>query len=438
MIDFEAAVSGILTDAEVARLSAKTYSDVKDAQNHQYVDLVMEGGGMLGFALLGYTYALEKCGVRFWSIAGTSAGAITALFMAGLGKKQDPKSVKVAEHLNSIDTSSFLDGDGEVKKVIEGWQDGTLDFHKFLKCVCTSDSFSELLDGFSIIDRDWLAAYKANGLFKGDVFRLWVAKCLRTAEVPVNTLADLDALMTQQPPGLRLDPDPRRTADIKDLQSSLALVAAEVTTETIAIFPRMASLYWADPSTINPAEFVRASMGIPFFFEPYRVSKIPMAGQPINEAWKATGYEGKIPEEVAFVDGGIVSNFPIAVFHSKDQIPTHPTFGVKLDRDRTSPRKTSNPAEMAAAIFDCSRHSLDNDFLLKNPDYRHLVAFIDTLKINWLDFKMSPEDKTRLFVQGANEAVKFLDTFDWAKYKDLRESLLNLPSMPSSKQLVGT
>ncbi len=33
----------------------KEYSDIIDAGDHQYVDLVMEGGGVLGIALTGYT-----------------------------------------------------------------------------------------------------------------------------------------------------------------------------------------------------------------------------------------------------------------------------------------------------------------------------------------------------------------------------------------------
>ena len=34
---------------------------------------------MLGIALVGYTYALEKVGIRFRHVGGTSAGAIPAL-----------------------------------------------------------------------------------------------------------------------------------------------------------------------------------------------------------------------------------------------------------------------------------------------------------------------------------------------------------------------
>lgn len=53
----------------------KEFSDILDAEGNQYVDLVMEGGGMLGIALVGYTYVLEQAGIRFLGVGGTSAGS---------------------------------------------------------------------------------------------------------------------------------------------------------------------------------------------------------------------------------------------------------------------------------------------------------------------------------------------------------------------------
>ncbi len=50
-------------------------SDLRDEEGHQYIDLVQEGGGVLGIALVGFTYVIEKAGIRFLSLAGTSAGS---------------------------------------------------------------------------------------------------------------------------------------------------------------------------------------------------------------------------------------------------------------------------------------------------------------------------------------------------------------------------
>ena len=60
-------------------------SNIRDAAGNQYVDLVMEGGGTLGVALVGYLYILEQLDIRFLQLAGTSAGSIVAMLLAGGG-----------------------------------------------------------------------------------------------------------------------------------------------------------------------------------------------------------------------------------------------------------------------------------------------------------------------------------------------------------------
>ncbi len=85
-------------------------SDVSDAEGNQYVDLVQEGGGVWGIALLGYTYILEKAGVRFFSLAGTSAGAINTMLMATAGEKQAEKTETIIKHLLQLNMFSFVDG----------------------------------------------------------------------------------------------------------------------------------------------------------------------------------------------------------------------------------------------------------------------------------------------------------------------------------------
>ena len=57
-----------------ARILAHPVSDIRDRHGNQYVDLVMEGGGVLGVALAGYSYVLESAGLRFLGLGGTSAG----------------------------------------------------------------------------------------------------------------------------------------------------------------------------------------------------------------------------------------------------------------------------------------------------------------------------------------------------------------------------
>jgi predicted acylesterase/phospholipase RssA len=59
--------------------------------NIRLTHLVLQGGGTLGIAHLGFLYGLEQAGVRFVGTAGTSAGAIVALMLAAA--EAEPVSV---------------------------------------------------------------------------------------------------------------------------------------------------------------------------------------------------------------------------------------------------------------------------------------------------------------------------------------------------------
>src|SRR4051794_6331199 len=88
----------------------KQVSDVLDENDHQYVNLVQEGGGVLGVALVGYTYVLEKMGIRFMRLAGTSAGAINTSLLTVIGNKDSEKSEAVLEYLSKKNLFDFVDG----------------------------------------------------------------------------------------------------------------------------------------------------------------------------------------------------------------------------------------------------------------------------------------------------------------------------------------
>jgi NTE family protein len=257
------------------------------------------------------------------------------------------------------------------------------------------------------------------GLNPGEAFLDWLTACLSRAGV--STLADLERKLAAVPPSLRR----RDGTPLTDVErcGRLAMIAADVTTETKVELPKMASLYWADPANVNPACFARASMSIPLFFKPYRVGDCPQS-EGHRRAWKAlAGYEGALPREVYFIDGGIMSNFPINLFHQPHRVPSAPTFGAKIGIDRSRPAVIGSPAQLLGAIFDAARHTLDYDFIIQNPDYHHLVKMIDTGAHNWLDFALSAEAKVDLFAIGAEAAAQFLCGFDWEGYKKIRRDL---------------
>lgn len=112
-------IKKLVFQAEQLKLEGKIFSDVIDSEGNQYVDLVQEGGGVLGIALVGYTYILEKAGIRFYGLAGTSAGSINTLLMAGVGKPGEATSEKIIDIIGDKNFFDFVDGPDATKRMIQ-------------------------------------------------------------------------------------------------------------------------------------------------------------------------------------------------------------------------------------------------------------------------------------------------------------------------------
>lgn len=424
-------------------------SDVIDDEGNQYVDLVLEGGGMLGIALIGYTWALEQMGIRFLGIAGTSAGAINALLLAALDEPAKPKSSTLFNIMANKNFYDFVDGEKHARELIK------LAFDKK-----ASFRYVKMLWQLIKVRKHLCSNY---GLNKGDAILNWLHQLI--SDSGINTLYDLDLRLSTPPKGLRFR-DGTLFTDANHPSGRMVLVATDITTETRVEFPAMAKLYWADPQAVSPALFARASMAVPLFFEPLRVSNVP-TGERAKENWKElAGYGNQdptelIPEPAIFVDGGVVSNFPINVFHCLGRVPTRPTFGVKLKYDNRCKLDQQLPPygsrgitallPLLGTIFNSARNTLDYEFIKRNPDYNNLVAFIpctyknsegNVLTYKWLDFNMPETHKIGLFVQGACTAIDFVNNFSasyddfpskWEFYKALRKKALVLSKTRSTE-----
>ena len=407
---YEAEVLTLIEDLKEFH-GKKEYSDIIDDDGHQYVDLVMEGGGVLGIALVGYTYMLEAVGIRFLRIGGTSAGAINAALLASLGKPEQAKSEEILAHLVNVNMASFVDGDDDAKEFIQALLRGPEQFNVFQRLF---PSIYKITKGAQVLDN----LSNDLGLNPGKAFYKWIKRVLDK-----DGISSTDQLKKRikSPKNVRA----RQGRELRDGSTTarLALIAADITTETKVEFPKMASLYWKDEDAVHPAHYVRASMSVPIFFHPYRVKGIPQGDAARKNWWELARYKGNTPKECLFVDGGIMSNFPINLFHNIEFIPLAPTFGARLGTERMNPQQVDNPLQMVGAIFDAARHTLDFDFIQKNPDYQKLVTDIDTGDHHWLNFELSDEDKKDLFVRGAKAAYHFLRGFDWKNYKQIRAGI---------------
>ena len=395
---------GYTDRAKLLKEQGKKFSDILDDHGNQYVDLVQEGGGVLGIALVGYTYVLENAGVRFFSLAGTSAGAINTLMLAGLGKLEETKSERILELLSTKNLFDFVDGDTGVKSLIQGIIDGRGKAYLWFKGIQNLRKIIRLIN-------------EKLGINPGTDFEGWIRDNL--AKNHIKTTADLKMQRSIIP--TLYCRDGRST---EGLVPRLVMITADVTTQTKVQFPEMASLYWKDPDNVIPSIYLRASMSIPLFFYPVIIDNIPQ-GENAKKNWEDTvKFRGPIPPKVAFVDGGLLSNFPINVFHNTSIVPRLPTFGVRLSTFRDTYNKTNNFFQFAGSMIATMRHIYDFDFILRHPDYQHIICEIDAdVDFNWLDFNMPENVKIDLFNLGAKKAIEFLEKFDWEAYKEIRRKI---------------
>ena len=624
-------VEGLEKDLSDSKKKIKV-SDITDNQGHQYVNLVQQGGGVLGIALLGYTYVLERMGIRFLKLAGTSAGAINATMLATV-RPADSHTIKspiVLYYLAQKKLFSLVDGNDIAKWLLKT----AINYKDYITCLLNSALFtllsslgmiliSSLLlwndEGKSIVGvfigiilsfflavlifsrgqisngilKEYLLSpfflklfgivavvlgltwwltrlpydcgypvflglgpigllaiyaftlvfnhrylsfiqvvvsiiltvvlfngivnsyhytwnldyplwlYTENnpvmpyrylsiagislllfffliigsvsmfllgrfngshfGINPGNAFRAWIDDLMKNGEVHdpedttkalqikldsgrivdifnskngVHSLRDLE-LKLNQIPQLTYTPDPTSKFILADHNilsgldkydpddPSLAIITTEIVTENKIVFPKMWRLFYRDKDDLGPADFVRASMSIPFFFEAFRVTDIPKRSERPTEWMKYLRYDGNDIKDAVFVDGGSLSNFPINVFNpTKASTPRLPTLGVRLqDNDFADSKSVQSLGGIISSIINTMRAYYDKDFLITHPQYERCLADIDVRGINWLDFNLKPAEQVELFRRGAQGAKDFLLSFDWEQYKQEQEAL---------------
>ncbi len=444
-------------------------SDVTDAKGNQYVDLVQEGGGVLGIALVGYTYVLEKMGIRFFSMAGTSAGSINAMLLACAGNKEDEKSSVIIDHLVKLDMFSFVDGKTGnwnftkwIKKIIQRMLMGNniirkiflfiawiLIFLLYLTLSCFLINFFKpgiaKWFGFAafitlgiVIVIVAVAAAKFRsfakhgyGLNEGKVFHDWIKNTISSFHMlgdpkqpTIKNYADFSTHYMRIP-ALKVNPDPRRSNNEAPLMPMLTLITCDIIANRKVEFTQMWDLYWAKEEDVHPGDFVRASMSIPIFFETYTLTDIKKKSNfSIWDRHLNWQNEKKdIPDTVQFIDGGTLSNFPINVFYNPNfPVPRMPTFGIRLQDGvlDTAKRNNNTLSGYLASLFSTIRFNFDRDFITKNRAFNRGVKNIDVQEHSWLNFFMQDKEKIELFRKGAQAAADFLLEFDWEVYKNER------------------
>lgn len=235
-----------------------------------------------------------------------------------------------------------------------------------------------------------LAFLLRNGVFKGDTLHAWIEE--RLARKNVVTFKDLRHEEPGDDPGT---PPYRLVVTVSDISRGRELHLPWDCEELCGV----------DPDSMKVADAVRASASIPFFFRPFPLKCGPGQGS----------------ERLVLVDGGMLSNFPVALFDRRDgRPPRWPTWGLKLSM-RTTPaqdwRPAGNPVTLIERLVSTMTDAHDR-LHIDERSVQERTVFIDTDRVRSTDFRLTREQSDYLLAQGQDAAGKFLSSWDFNRWLD--------------------
>ncbi|MEI8083385.1 MAG: patatin-like phospholipase family protein [Actinomycetes bacterium] len=163
-------------------------------------------------------------------------------------------------------------------------------------------------------------------------------------------------------------------------------------------------VYGRDPDEQSVADAVRASMSIPFVFQPVS----------LTSAARFTS---------TLVDGGVVSNFPIDSLDRIDGVkPRWPTFGVTVahgspaggDRKKRS-MASFGGGDLLERIVSTMLSGRDESYL-EQPWVRARTIEVDSPGIRTFDFSITRSEIEECYAKGHAAAQDFLASWDWHSY----------------------
>ncbi len=307
-------------------------------------DGVFSGGGIKGLAFAGALTAAEEAGYRDWhELAGTSAGAITAMALAvGYDAASLKQTLDAYQFERIADYGSPIHLLGAVRDLV---------FHE--------------------------------SIVRGDELTNWIRSLLEHSPIngvgPDITFGDLSKL------------EPER---------KLVVVGSDIAHSRMVEFPRDVALYQDEPGkSLEPEDFpiykaVRISASFPYFFPPvgglwdsYTKKEAVFVDGGVTSAFPLYVFDKPQPQHPTWgfqLHGGI---------DAKENEPSHRDIGgVKW------------PVEMLEGILDTAMNALDK-FELRRWESR--VIPIPTGKVSTLNFNLSDQEKDYLYNSGLEAGQKF-------------------------------
>jgi NTE family protein len=322
-------------------------------EHPNYFDLVCEGGGVRGIALVGALAVLEERGFEVQNLAGTSAGAIAATLRAAGYSGAELKNV-----IATLDFTQIMDPSWESRVPLVG------------------QGLSVLLE---------------HGIYRGQYFLELMQSLLERKGV--RTFKDL------------VHP---KYADDPRYRYRVQVIASDLTGRRLLALPYDAIKLGVRPDDLDVALAVRMSMSIPVFFEPVRFNN------PHTNAEHMIvdgGLLSNFPVWIFDSDGP--PEWPTFGLWLGESDPKRPDSPIEpAPTSRANP--FASLVQYLRSLIDTATQAHDRLYLEKDTFVRTVV--IPTLGIDAIDFNLSREQVEALYQSGRDAATKFLQTWDFGAY----------------------
>lgn len=309
------------------------------------VDLVFEGGGVKGIALVGALSVLQEHGFQAQRVAGTSAGAIVATLCAAGYSPPEIHDLITGQDFTRFTDPTMLD-----------------------RIPFAGQALSILLD---------------KGIYQGKYFHDWMQERLQNRGI--KTFADL-----------RTDPptdDPR-------YRYRAQVIASDTTQRCLLVLPKdAAKLGIDDPDTLEVALAVRMSMSIPIFFEPVAFTN-PKTRQ--KDIIVDGGMLSNFPVWLFDSDGP--PRFPTFGLKLVEDEPRKSLADTITPRQEGGP--IAQEIDFFKSMVETMSGAIDRQYLQMDSFVRTIT--IPTLGIASTQFTLSKQQSDALFQSGRDAANTFL------------------------------
>ncbi len=308
------------------------------------VDLVLGGGGIRGIAHVGARSVLLEHGYHVGRVAGASAGAIVGAMIASGATPEE-----MSHALTELDWRAFTLAD-----------------------IAGRLADAPLVGGF--VDR--LSRDRTIDPLE------WIGGLL--ADRGIQTWADL-----------RIEDAPDWVP--ADERYRLVVRCLDVVHRRVVRLPWDYRRYGLDPDDQSVAQAVRASMSVPFVFDPVHIGDRDAGGGLL-------------------IDGGLGAGFAVDALDRRDgRPPAHPTFALQLLQRPLAAEWPGTDVSLLRAVV-ATMVETGNDMQPVGACEEARTVRLDVSHARTLDVRITEAEERELFDIGADAMARFLDGWDHDAY----------------------